>query len=52
MVKFAYKLASLRGRLMVGHAPLKRVIGVRIPAPQHFGKLSALALGLTKYLQG
>lgn len=35
---------------MAGHLPLEEIIGVRIPAPQHFGKLSALALEIDEDL--
>lgn len=42
----------LPGGVMVARVPLEDEIGVRIPAGQHFGKLSALALGLSKYWQG
>ncbi len=30
----------LRVRLTVGRLPLEEVIGVRVPDPQHFGKVS------------
>ena len=37
-----YPYLCLGDRLMVGLRPLKAAIGVRIPVPQHFDKLSAL----------